>query len=94
MEHKRVVDKFNVIDTSSLITAKDWVEYLTEFAETDNEIYVQGNEYGGEVYMNIYRLETDEEATKREASAAAWEKSLKERRHETYLKLKEEFEGQ
>jgi hypothetical protein len=71
-----------------------WIEELSKYAsQLDTEISFNCSDYGDrEIFINIYRDETDEEMTTRIQKEEDWKKSSKERRYDTYLKLKEEFE--
>jgi CTP synthase (UTP-ammonia lyase) len=74
-----------------------------EFQDED-EIYItlveayysENNSYDSHIMATVTRerLETDSEFEKRQRTNKLQDKFLKERRYETYLKLKKEFESQ
>jgi len=59
------------------------------YEEIDYHTYDGSVEY----YSIKYRLETDEEYTKRQSDIYSAENNLKARKYADYLKLKKEFEG-
>jgi hypothetical protein len=60
----------------------------------DEGFYSENNSIDGHYFMNVIRerLENDAEFEKRRTRAADDKKAMKERRYESYLKLKKEFE--
>ena len=60
----------------------------------DEGFYIENNSIDGHYFMRITReiLETDEEYNKRVKQNELTAKWAKERRYESYLKLKKEFE--
>ena len=61
----------------------------------DEGFYTENNSVDGHYYLIIRRkrLETDEEVEKRHRRQEEYRKESKQKRHELYLKLKEEFEN-
>ena len=73
----------------------EWIKELSKYAsEPDTEISFQDDDYTGrELFINIYRDETDEELEARVKREMDWKKSREEREYETYLSLKKKFEN-
>ena len=65
-------------------------------ARWEEPFYSENNSYDGHFYSVIIRheLETDEEFQSRIKRIERESKAMRERRYETYLKLKAEFEGE
>lgn len=70
-----------------------WIEELSKYTSAlDTEVSYHCNEYGdGDMFLNVYREETDKEMETRIQQEIDWRKTNTERRYETYLKLKKEF---
>ena len=72
--------------------------YIEKFQAMSSEakVFFRYDEEEDDLYMTTisYRLETDEEEEFRENLELSWNKHLKVRRYENYLKLKEEFENE
>jgi hypothetical protein len=88
---KKLVDRviFRMVKDSAF-TWKD-IKHI-EFHD-DDEIGIEEDD-DGSFYAEVFRkeLETDEEFEERKQSAESMRILFKQRRHQQYLKLKEEFE--
>lgn len=76
-------------------SVEDFIEALQKFPkDAEVEINTWEDSSGWEIYINHYRMETDEEVAQRKENETAWDNILRERRYENYLKLKLEFESE
>lgn len=100
MEKKEiVVEVFNEIDYRNPIRFSEIKDIVQDddIIESgwDEGFYTENNSVDGHYYLIIRRkrLETDEEVEKRHRRQEEYRKESKQKRHELYLKLKEEFEN-
>lgn len=62
----------------------------------DEGHYSENNSWDSNYYLEVHRdrLETDEEFEKRTKTNESFQKDMRKRRYENYLKLKKEFENE
>lgn len=100
MKKKLIEKEVFHLESDSPIPFKRYKDHLEDddivICTYEEEHYSENNSWDGFYYVRVLRnvLETDAEYEKRINDAKEFKIELKNRRRETYLKLKEEFENE